>query len=153
MQELEPYLAEHPFLRGFKTEHLDEMAKCARMAKYGTDEYLFKAGEPAKHCFLLRQGHVAVEVREPGRDPITLQTVGEPSALGWSWLVPPYRWCFDARALELTRVIVLESECLLGLCERNHDFGYELMKRFTTLFAQRLHAARFQLLDVYANRS
>ncbi|MDX9972482.1 MAG: cyclic nucleotide-binding domain-containing protein [FCB group bacterium] len=153
MQELEQYLAEHPVLRGFTPAQIAEVSKCARMGKYGTDEYLFRAGEPARHCFLLREGHVAVEVREPGREPITLQTVGDPSALGWSWLVPPFRWCFDARAVELTRVLVLDAKGLLELCERDHDFGYEFMKRMTTLFAQRLHAARFQLLDVYANKT
>jgi hypothetical protein len=26
--------------------------------------------------------------------------------LGWSWLIPPYHWRFDARAVDLTRAII-----------------------------------------------
>jgi CRP/FNR family cyclic AMP-dependent transcriptional regulator len=65
--------------------------------------------------------------------------------------VPPYRWHFDARAVELTRAIALDGECLRGKCEEDHDLGYEIMKRFALVIAERLEATRLQLLDVYGN--
>jgi hypothetical protein len=70
--------------------------------------------------------------------------------LGWSWLIPPYFWRFDARVLEMTRAIALDGKCLRAKCEQNHDLGYELLKRFTNMMDQRLQATRLQLLDVYA---
>ena len=153
MQDIARYLADHPFLRGLAPEQTAAVARCARLAEYGVNEPLFSAGEPADGCFLVQEGHVSVEIRGAGDTPIVVQTLGEPGVLGWSWLVPPYRWCFDARALEPTRCIVLEARCLTALCEGDHDFGYELMKRFTTVFAQRLHATRLELLDRYEGRS
>ena len=71
--------------------------------------------------------------------------------LGWSWLVPPYRWHFDARAVELTRAIALDGKCLREKCEEDHDLGYEVMRRFVVIIAQRLEETRLQLLDVYGN--
>jgi len=69
--------------------------------------------------------------------------------LGWSWLIEPYKWHFDARAVELTRVIALNGECLRKKCEQDHDLGYALMKRVAQLMEQRLTATRMQLLDMY----
>lgn len=69
--------------------------------------------------------------------------------VGASWLIPPYRWAFDARAVELTRATSIDAACLRGKCEADHDLGYEMMKRFLPPLVKRLHATRLQLLDVY----
>jgi hypothetical protein len=79
-------------------------------------------------------------------------TEGEGSLVGASWLVPPYRWRFDARATELTRAIGINGQCLRDKCEADHDLGYAMMKRFLPVFVQRLTDARLQLLDVYGKR-
>jgi len=84
---------------------------------------------------------------------LTIQTVGENEIVGASWLVSPYRWGFDAKALELTRAISLDAACLRGKCEEDHDLGYEMMKRFMPILIQRLQATRLQILDVYGTRS
>ena len=69
--------------------------------------------------------------------------------LGWSWIIPPYHWHYDARAIEPTSAIALDAKCLRIKCEEDHDLGYELLKRFTNVITQRLEATRLQLLDVY----
>ncbi len=88
----------------------------------------------------------------PERDSVVLQTIGAEEILGWSWLIPPYQWRFDARAVELTRAIALDGQCLRNKCEANSRLGYELLKRVAQVFAERLLATRLQLLDVYGKR-
>ena len=63
-------------------------------------------------------GRVSVEVIAPQRGAITIETVGEGDLLGWSWLIPPFQWHFDARALNLTRAIALDARCLRGEVRR-----------------------------------
>jgi hypothetical protein len=72
---------------------------------------------------------------------------GEP--VGVSWLIPPYKWTFDARASELVRAIAIDANCLRQKCEADHDLGYEVMKRFMTILVTRLQATQLQILDVY----
>jgi CRP-like cAMP-binding protein len=64
-------------------------------------------------------------------------------------MMPPYRWRFDARAVELTRAIALDGRCLRERSEEDHDLGFQLMKRAAHVMEERLQATRLQLLDIY----
>jgi CRP-like cAMP-binding protein len=77
-----------------------------------------------------------------------VQTLGAGDVLGWSWLFPPFAWHFQARAIEPASAVALSGASLLVNAERNHDFGYELMKRVAQVVIRRLQAARKQLLDL-----
>ena len=92
---------------------------------------------------------MAVEIFVPGSGPIVIQTLEAGEVLGWSWLVPPHRKQFDARALEVTVALKFDAACLRTKCEEDPKLGYELLKRFTQILGQRLQATRLQLLDVY----
>jgi CRP/FNR family cyclic AMP-dependent transcriptional regulator len=149
MESLEPILRTHPFLEGLDSRFLGLITGCASNVRFNAGEFLFHEDEEANQFYIVRQGRVAVESHAPGMDPIIIQTVEEGDILGWSWLVPPYYWHFDARAVELTRAIALDGKCLRQKCEKDHELGYELLKRFTNIITQRLEATRLQLLDFY----
>jgi CRP/FNR family cyclic AMP-dependent transcriptional regulator len=149
METLEPILAKHPFLKGLDPQHLKILVGCASNVRFNAGQFLFHEGEEANEFYMIREGKVAVQIQGAERGPITVQTIGEGEVLGWSWLIPPYRWRFDARALELTRAIALDGKCLRMKSEEDHDLGYELLKRFAAIIVERLEATRLQLLDVY----
>ena len=153
METLEPILAQHPFLKGLEPRHLQVLVGCAANVRFDAGQFIFREGEAAKHFYIIRHGKIALEIFVPGRGPVAIQTLGEGEVLGWSWLFPPYQWHFDARALELTRAIALDGECLRGKCEGDHDLGYTLVKRFAYVIMQRLQATRLQLLDVYGEHT
>ena len=151
MQTLEPILAAHPFFRDLAPQYIALLVGCASNVRFRPGDYIFREGEPADEFYIVRHGKVAIEVATPDRGPIVVQTVNEGDVLGWSWLIPPHRWHFDGRAVELTRAIALDGACLRGKCEEDHDLGYELLRRFSTMIVRRLEATRLQLLDVYGN--
>jgi CRP-like cAMP-binding protein len=151
MKTLEPLLAEHPFVKGLKPEHLATITGCASNVRFEAGEYLFREGEEANQFYIVRSGRIAIEAFAPPRGSLVIATVDEGDVLGWGWLIPPYRWRFAARAIELSRAIALDGKCLRAKCEKDHDLGYELLIRFADLMAQRLDATRMQLLDVYAS--
>ena len=76
-------------------------------------------------------------------------TEDEGDIVGTSWLVPPYRWRFDARAVELTRAIGIDARCLRDKCEADPRLGYAMMKRIVPIIVGRLDDTRMQILDVY----
>jgi len=153
METLEPILAKHPFLKGLEPRHLKILVGCASNVRFNAGQFLFREGEEANEFYMIREGRVAVQIQGAERGPITVQTIGEGEVLGWSWLIPPYRWRFDGQAVELTRAIALDGKCLRMKSEEDHDLGYELLKRFAGIIVDRLEATRLQLLDVYKARS
>jgi hypothetical protein len=71
--------------------------------------------------------------------------------VGWSWLVAPYRWTFDARATEDTTVIAFDGACLRSKCQTDPALGYDLLQRVVQVMSARLHSARVRLLDLYGS--
>ncbi|MCZ7649068.1 MAG: cyclic nucleotide-binding domain-containing protein [Planctomycetota bacterium] len=150
MRTLEPTLAEHPFFRDLAEDYIRLCAGCAKNVVFKPGQYLLREGHKADQFFVLRAGRVQLQMEAPGREPLTIQSFSEGDVIGWSWLVPPYRWAFDAKAVEATRCLALDGACLRKKCEANHDLGYELFKRIAAMMERRLHATRLQILDVYA---
>jgi CRP/FNR family cyclic AMP-dependent transcriptional regulator len=148
-QTLESLLAEQVFFKGLDPGHISFIAGCGANVHFEAGQYLFREGEPADHFYIIRHGKVALETFVPERGALVIQTIAEDDVLGWSWLFPPYRWRFDARALELTRAVALDGACLRRKAEEDYRLGCELMRRFAQVVVQRLQATRLQLLDVY----
>lgn len=149
METLQNTLAEHPFTRGLEERHVALLTGCAANVRFDPGQTIFHEEEEANHFYLVREGKLAVELFAAERGAITILTVEAGEVLGWSWLVPPYRWKFDARALEPTRAIALDGKCLRTKAEQDHDLGYELLKRVAQIMGERLQATRLQLLNVY----
>jgi CRP-like cAMP-binding protein len=148
VQTIEHYLPEHPFFLGLDERAIALMAGCAVNVHLRAGEYLFHEGEPADTFFVIRSGRVAIEMRRP-TDGVVLDTAHEGDVVGWSWLVPPYRWTFDARATEETGAIAFDGACLRGKCMDDPALGYALLQRVVQVMSSRLQSARVRLLDLY----
>lgn len=149
MQTFDQILKETKFFRDLKPEYLELIAGCGSNVRFDEGEYIFREGGDANVFYLLRHGQVALEVHEPRRGQVVVDTLHEDDILGWSWLFPPYKWHYGARAMTLTRAVALDGLCLRGKCDQDTALGYELMKRFTAITVDRLQAARLQVLNIY----
>jgi len=149
IRTLERVLTQHVFFQGLDPQYIELITGCAANVRFFAGEVIFREGEPADRFYIIRRGRVSLEVFVPERGQIMVESLDEGDVLGWSWLFPPYRWQFDARALELTRAIALDGQCLRGKCEEDPRLGYELMKRFAQIMVGRLKATRIRLLDLY----
>ncbi len=151
MKKISELLREHPFTEGLEDQIVALVAGCARNVVFQAEEYVFREGGDAEYFYLIRHGTIALEMFVPGRGPLTLLTVKSGEIFGAAWLIPPYRWTYDARAVELTRAIAFECGCLRDKCEADHHVGYEMMKRFIPPLIERLQLARLQSADVYGD--
>jgi CRP-like cAMP-binding protein len=151
MQALESLLREAPVFRGLADEQLALVAGCGSNVHIDEDAVLFREGDPADVFYLIRDGVVALETFALARGAITIETIESGEVVGWSWLFPPYRWHFDARALTPLRATVFDGACLRGKCEADPALGFELMSRFAQVLIERLQWTRLRLLDVYGD--
>jgi CRP/FNR family cyclic AMP-dependent transcriptional regulator len=151
VKSISDLLAEHPFFSTLSPEDLDLLAGCGTNYHFKPDQQILVANDPADFFYVLRSGKVAVEIDTPGRGPIVIETIGAGDILGVSWLLPPYRSSFDARAVEPTRAVGLDATCIRKKCDEDPVLGYELFKRFAGLIRNRLTATRMQVLDLYSS--
>jgi CRP-like cAMP-binding protein len=133
MEGLERIVREHPFFCGMPAAYSDLVCGCAKNARFSAGQYLFHEGEPADWFYLLRSGRVALELTAPGRGRVTFQRVPQGEIVGVSWLIPPWRWTYDARAIEDTRAIAVNAACLRQKCDADHDLGLVGTFHFLTL--------------------
>ncbi len=153
MDGLGRIVAEHPFFAGLDLPFRELIAGCAKNVRFEAGDYIFREGADANAFYLLRDGRAALEISSGEGPMVTFQTLDPGQILGASWLVPPYKWDFDARAIDRVRAISLDAVCLRTKCEENHDLGWDLMKRFVPELSARMQAARLQLLDIYGRKS
>ena len=66
-------------------------------------------GDPGSPVYLVEEGLVALEMVVPGREPVTIQTVGPGEIFGWSSLFYQRPKTSAARALTPTRAQALDS--------------------------------------------
>ncbi len=152
MQNIEAFLPGHPFFAGLDDAAISVMAGCAVNAHMRPGEFLFHEGQAADTFYVVRSGRVAIQMRLP-TEGVVLDTARDGDIVGWSWLVAPYRWTFDALATEETSVIAFDGACLRGKCDADPGLGYALLQRVVQVMSARLHSARVRLLDLYGVRS
>lgn len=151
METMEPILAAHPFCKGLEPRYLKLIVECAARQTFTPGQFLCQDNEEARKFYVIHHGRVAVEIYRPRRGAVTIQTLGEGEVLGWLWFDQLYHWHLDARALDLTRVISLDVQCLRNKCNQDHDFGYELMRRYAHHLAVQFRVTKVQLADFYGD--
>jgi CRP/FNR family transcriptional regulator, cyclic AMP receptor protein len=150
VENLGRVISEHPFCKGLEANYIDLLTGCSSNVRFDKGHHLFRDGGEANQFYLIRQGKVLLEIHSPQCPSLSVETVEAGEVLGWSWLVPPYRWRFGARAVEPVSAIAVNGRCLRVKCEKNSDLGYELLKRTVEIMGQRLDATRFRLVDLYS---
>jgi CRP-like cAMP-binding protein len=151
MRTIDTVLPEGELFANLAPDQLELIAGCARNVRFAAGEQLFREGEDADLFYLVRFGVVALETWVPGRGAVRIDTIEAGEVVGWSSLIPPYRYHFDARALDLVRAVAFDGECLREKCHDDPSLGYPLIRRFSEVLAERLQATRLRLLDVYGD--
>jgi CRP-like cAMP-binding protein len=139
-----------PLLKGLHLAEFEVLADGAVKARLDAGRLLCREGRPARHFYLVLRGKIALEAPQPGSDPICICTLGRGDIVGWSWLLPPYRWHFDARTLTRADVVVFSGTRMLEYCEDHPRFGFLFARRVTEVMLARLQSTRRQLCEISA---
>ena len=129
---------------------MDRLAEIGEFHEFKLGSLLFREGNESRQCFLILEGHVALEMYVPGRGQVRILTLGPGDLLAWSALFGG-RMTTSALSLESTRLIAVPADRLEMLCRENPEFGYHWMRAVAIAMSQRLLATRLQLLDLFGD--
>ncbi|GGN77720.1 Crp/Fnr family transcriptional regulator [Nocardia rhizosphaerihabitans] len=138
-------------LAALSEDQLRTLARAGRDVVFPSGHRIIREGLPADRCWLIRRGRVLLDAQVPGRDIVILQTLHDGDVLGWSWLVPPYRWHFGAVTAEPVEAIEFDARVLTELSDQDPRFGHALTLMLFEALLERLQATRARLLDLYRN--
>ncbi len=150
MKTIEDLVRENPVFEDVDNDIVTLISGCGQNVAFEPGELLFREGDSAERFFLLRGGTVALEIFVPGRGPMIFKTLAENEFAGTSWLIPPYRWKYDARAKTRVHAISFDAQCMRDKSEADNRVGYALMKKFVPVLIDRLQTAQLQMLDVFS---
>ena len=149
MKNAESQLRSHSFVKTFSSETVDLLATNAKMVIFEPGHLILSYQQPAEHLWLLTEGQVVLSSLLPGAQKQTIETLNAPAVLGWSWLLEPYRWHFDATARHQVSAIEINAKVLREHMNNDAQLSSELYPKFFELVVERLQASRLQSLDIY----
>jgi len=141
----------HPFLQGLSKTAKETFLKLGKTVSMPAKKVVFRDSEKAEQFFLILKGKVDLigveqDVRyDQDLERRVFQTLGAGEVVGWSWVIAPYRWRFDAIVTQDAELFVADGVRLRKAMEKDHELGYEIYKRLVPLMNARLIAARMKL--------
>ncbi|WP_432027923.1 cyclic nucleotide-binding domain-containing protein [Streptomyces sp. 1222.5] len=130
--------------------HREQLMRFAREVSFDAGTRLFEEGRRADRFWIVRTGTVALDLRVPGRRPAVIDTLGHGELVGWSWHFPPCIWHLGAETMSPVRAWEFDADEVRTLCSADAEFGRSIAVWVGRVIAQRLHASRVRLLDLYA---
>jgi CRP-like cAMP-binding protein len=147
MNQIQQTIADSQYFSGLADDAIEFLAANAIRKQLGAGKVLFHHGDKAQHFYLLLDGHLSLEIPAIEGPSLELQDIGPGKVAGWSWLIPPHLWKFQARARTAIDYLEFDGAAILAHCEADPRFGYQLIKRFSTLMSERLQFARSKMMD------
>ncbi len=116
-----------------------EIAQTASEASYSQGAFLFNAGDPADHLFILQKGWVRLSVARRG---LLSHTVSEPGeAIGWSSMAGNGVYTASAECLIPVTAWKIGNNKLSQILEQDPAGGLTFYRRLAKMIGRRLVAS------------
>jgi CRP-like cAMP-binding protein len=128
-------------LRGLSPEEADGALAFGTRMTIASGAELFRLGDSADRLFVIQRGRIrlTLPMQVRGREENVLVEERSPGeAVGWSALIPPYRFTLTATAPLETEVIALSREALRAHFASNPSVGYAVSLNLAAVIGQRL---------------
>jgi CRP/FNR family transcriptional regulator, cyclic AMP receptor protein len=135
-------LLKHSFVAGLSPAWLRGLARYGELIDRPAGSRLFTEEDPAGAFWLIRSGLVALDLPGPDAGRVRLEMVGPDRVLGWSWLVPPYRFTAGAVVVEPMRAVEVRACGARRLLASDPELRAEFLVRCVAVLSDRLSAAR-----------
>lgn len=141
------YMSSHEFFFSLSNDTLQFLCENSSEFAIKKGQILFEQGENADKFYVIRSGLIVIQMPAIIGPSLEIQTLGKDQVLGWSWLISPYKWNFQAMPEEDSELLMFDGIAILARCEEEPRFGYELLKKFAALMSKRLDVARQKMME------
>src|SRR5262249_45334581 len=126
------------FLHNLGGEHLNQLARMARLQECEEGAVVFRQGQGSAFLYFVLGGKVGLQVAETGGTAVEVSTVGPGEMLGWSPVLGRHAMTATAHAVTRCRLAVLDVRQVLDLCERDPRFAVAFLWQTALALSERL---------------
>lgn len=137
-------LALHVLVADLPAARLSRLAVHARPVQYPHGHRLFHAGDQADRLWLVRSGRILLDRAVPGRGGVVVDTRDD--LVGWSALVPPYRWELGAVTSGTLHAVEFRAPGLRACLRQNPDLAGDFYPRMLAAVGGNLRSAQQRLI-------
>jgi CRP/FNR family cyclic AMP-dependent transcriptional regulator len=128
-------------LNGLSEEDAGQVMKLAKRTILTSGAELFHLGDVAGSIYLIARGRLRLtlpmQVRNREEDML-VEERAPGQTVGWSALIPPYRFTLTATAPLETEVLALSREALMEHFAANPGIGYAVSMNLASVIGERL---------------
>ena len=146
MNDATEVLAGMEFFSGLEENFMKAISVRSELQEFARGTYILEQGENANAFYVIESGEVSIEVGAHEAEQVEVQRLGAGEVLGFSWIFPPYRWRFSARANSQVAAVRVDAVDLRMDSTLEPALGFDLMRRFASVMAVRLQATRLELI-------
>jgi CRP-like cAMP-binding protein len=134
-------MADIDLLKGLAPDEAERVLALGKRVVVTTGGELFHLGDAAESIFLVARGRLRLtlpmQVRSHEED-ILVEERSSGQTVGWSALIPPYRFTLTASAALETEVIALPREALNSYFAAHPGTGYTVSLNLSSVIGHRL---------------
>jgi len=150
-EDIQSALNKVPWFNTLTPDHFKKTAELAHIRHAKAGEIFFREGDKQDYIYIVLEGRVSLEIFVPHHGKVRFCTAEPYDVFGWSSVTPGmHQRTAGAMAVLDSTVACLDAEGLRQFAEKDHDFGYLLMRRLANVVASRLMVTRLQLIDMFA---
>jgi CRP-like cAMP-binding protein len=128
-------------LRGLSPEEVEQALSFGTRVTIARGTELFRLGDPADRLFVVERGRIRLtlpmQVRGQEED-VLVEERSPGQTVGWSALIPPYRFTLTATAPLETELIAFSREALAEHFAQYPSVGYVVSLNLAAIIGQRL---------------
>ncbi len=114
-----------------------------REEAYQPEEVIFRAGDEAKHLYVLKEGQVDLVMEVPPRSKqavtkVVVDRITTGGFFGWSALVEPHFYAMSAICKEPSWVVIISGVELIALFDKDYHVGYKVFQSLSHIIGTRL---------------
>lgn len=138
------------FFKGLTDPELDQVAALCKEQSLGIGEMFQADGKADNQLHVILEGKIATVAHIPNisylKSEVILDVLRDGDVFGWSYLLKSTPLS-TLRVIDPTRILNINAEELLDLCEANYHIGFIVMHNLSSLITSKLRRNRISMLN------
>lgn len=137
------------FFNVFSQEQLEELSKITEKRNYEKGALVYQRGYRADHIYVVIKGLISLNRIEPGEKiGISFEKREQGELFGTACFMDPQEYTLTAVCMADSEVMVLDTDNLLEICERDPELGYKFLKEVAQIYFERYKTAKRQVHEM-----